>query len=83
MSEVYTTKTGEVKLQRPEIRLIGVSVPRVARPHASGQEQVNRPAAGTVVTVGTPKTDVTPSLDETPAYGENTRLPLPANLCSD
>ena len=79
VSEVYTTKTGEVKLrQRPEVRLIGVSVPEGGLGRMpQDKQQINRPAAGTVVKVGTPKSDVTPAVDETPAYGENT--PADAN----
>jgi hypothetical protein len=74
VSEVYTTKTGEVKLRlRPEVRLIGVSVPEGGLGRMpQDKQQVNRPVAGTVVSVGTPKSDVAPQVDEAPAYGEDT-----------
>jgi hypothetical protein len=66
VSEVYTTRTGEVTLRkRPEIHLTGVTVLDGGlgpMPNAEGQAQ--RLAAGTVITqVGTPAVDATPSME--------------------
>ena len=74
VSEVYTTKTGEVRLRkRPEIKLVGVTVLEGGLgPMPQDKPQVSRASAGTVVTVGTPKQEVAPKVDNTPAYGENT-----------
>ncbi len=66
VSEVYTTRTGEVAMRkRPEIHLTGVTVLDGGlgpMPNADGQAQ--RLTPGTVITqVGTPEVDETPSME--------------------
>lgn len=77
ISEVYTTKSGEVRLRaRPEVKLNGVNVlDGGLGPAPNADKKV-------VTTVGTPAGDMTsepalagvaasPSVDEAPAYGAN------------
>ena len=68
VSEVYTDKkTGEVRMRkRPEVALRGVTVLDGGLGRMPSQENAQRPASGTVISVGTPATDVAP------AYGEAT-----------
>lgn len=71
VSEVYTTKTGEVRMRkRPEIHLTGVTVlDGGLGPMPNSDDQPKRQAAGTVVTVGTPAEDMAaPVIDKTPSY---------------
>ena len=76
VSEVYTTKSGEVRMRtRPEIKLVGVTcLEGGLGPMPDPSKKQARVAQGTVVTqVGTPANDLAdPSVDEAPAYGEAT-----------
>ena len=66
VSEVYTTRTGEVTLRkRPEIHLTGVNVlDGGLGPMPAAEGQAQRLSAGTVITqVGTPVVDETPSME--------------------
>lgn len=72
VSEVYTATTGEVRLrQRPQIHMTGVTIldgGLGSIPDADKRE--SRPAAGSVISVGTPAEDLgTPQVDEAPSYG--------------
>jgi len=78
VSEVYTTRTGEVTLRkRPEIHLTGVTVlDGGLGPMPSAEGQAQRLSAGTVITqVGTPEVDATPSM-ETVEEVEEELVPL-------
>ena len=74
VSEVYTTKSGEVRVRKqPEIKLVGVTVLEGGLgPIPDPSKKQARVAQGTVVTqVGTPANDLAdPSVDETPAYAD-------------
>lgn len=66
VSEVYTTRTGEVAVRkRPEIHLTGVTVlDGGLGPMPNAEGQAPRVTAGTVITqVGTPAIDETPSME--------------------
>mgnify|MGYP002621975698 CR=1 FL=1 len=72
VSEVYTTKTGEVRMRkRPEIHMTGVTVlDGGLGPMPNSDDQPKRQSAGTVVTVGTPVDELSaPKVDEAPSYG--------------
>lgn len=71
VSEVYTTKTGEVRLRkRPEVALTGVTVLDGGLGPMPTEGRQARSNAGTVVTtVGSSSADLTDlELDETPAF---------------
>ena len=74
VSEVWTdTKTGEVRMRkRPEIKLVGVTVLEGGLGRMPREDMAPRAASGTVVSVGTPRSDMAPATDEAPAYGEST-----------
>jgi len=66
VSEVYTTRTGEVTLRkRPEIHLTGVNVlDGGLGPMPAAEGQAQRSSIGSVITqVGTPEVDETPSME--------------------
>ena len=66
VSEVYTTRTGEVAMRkRPEIHLTGVTVlDGGLGPMPNADSQAQRLTAGTVITqVGTPTVDATPTME--------------------
>ena len=66
VSEVYTTRTGEVAMRkRPEIHLTGVTVlDGGLGPMPNADSQAQRLATGTVITqVGTPTVDATPTME--------------------
>jgi hypothetical protein len=66
VSEVYTTRTGEVAVRkRPEIHLTNVNVlDGGLGPMPNAEAQAQRITAGTVITqVGTPAIDETPSME--------------------
>ena len=72
VSEVYTAKTGEVRLRKnPEIKLTGVSVLDGGLGPMTKADSQPRKVAGTVVTVGTP-TEELPPIDATPDFGDAT-----------
>lgn len=72
VSEVYTTKTGEVRMRkRPEIHLTGVTVLDGGLGPMPNSDAQPRKVAGTVVNVGTPS-DEMPPLDKTPDFGDAT-----------
>ena len=74
VSEVWTDqKTGEVRMRkRPEIKLVGVTVLEGGLGRMPREDMAPRAASGTVVSVGTPRSDMAPATDEAPAYGEST-----------